>query len=144
MNNNYFQIETEALSQNESFLRNTVANFALPLSPTIEEIADVKTAVSEAVTNCVVHAYKKRGGKIQLSCTIKDQTLQIQIRDFGCGIEDLHLAMQPFYTTKENEERAGLGFTLISALTDNLAVENCETGVLVSFCKHFAGSQEQE
>ncbi len=134
---NSFHLETQALSQNESFLRNVVATFALPLSPTLEQIADIKTAVSEAVTNCVVHAYRKCGGKILLDCEICERTMNISIRDFGCGIADISMATKPFYTTKENEERAGLGFTLISALTDEMTVENLETGVLVTMKKHF-------
>lgn len=137
MHDNKFHLETDAVSQNESFLRNVVANFCLPLSPTIEQVADVKTAVSEAVTNCVVHAYRKQGGKILLDCEILDDTMTISIRDFGCGIDDISMATKPFFTTKENDERAGLGFTLISALTDEMTVENMETGVLVVMKKHF-------
>lgn len=137
MQDNTFHLETQAISQNESFLRNVVANFCLPLSPTLEQVADVKTAVSEAVTNCVVHAYHKQGGKILLDCEITGRTLTISIRDFGCGIEDITMATKPFYTTKENEERAGLGFTLISALTDEMTVENLETGVRVAMKKQF-------
>ncbi len=137
MYDNIFHLETNAISQNESFLRNVVATFCLPLSPTLEQVADVKTAVSEAVTNCVVHAYHKEGGRILLDCEITDRTMTISIRDFGCGIDDISMATKPFYTTKENDERAGLGFTLISALTDEMTVENLETGVLVVMKKHF-------
>ncbi len=137
MQDNHFHLETEAISQNESFLRNVVANFCLPLSPTLEQIADIKTAVSEAVTNCVVHAYCKQGGKILIDCEITDRTLSVAVRDFGCGIEDIKMATKPFFTTKENQERAGLGFTLISALTDEMTVENLETGVLIVMKKHF-------
>ncbi len=137
MYDNIFHLETTAISQNESFLRNVVATFCLPLSPTLEQVADVKTAVSEAVTNCVVHAYHKEGGRILLDCEITDRTMTISIRDFGCGIDDISMATKPFYTTKENDERAGLGFTLISALTDEMTVENLETGVLVVMKKHF-------
>ncbi|MFI3167781.1 MAG: anti-sigma F factor [Bacillota bacterium] len=134
---NNFHIKTDAISENESFLRNVVATFALPLSPTLEQISDIKTAISEAVTNCVVHAYHKNGGEIHLDCSVCDRLMEISIRDFGCGIPDIKKATQPFFTTKENEERAGLGFTLISALTDEMTVENCEVGLLVKIKKQF-------
>lgn len=137
MQQNYFHIETEALSENESFLRNVVATFALPLSPTLEQVSDIKTAVSEAVTNCVVHAYHKQGGKIIIDCEITDKTMSISIRDFGCGIPDIQKATQPFFTTKENEERAGLGFTLISALTTTMVIENASPGLSVVLTKEF-------
>ncbi len=137
MQQNNFHLETEAISENEAFLRNVVANFAIPLSPTLEQIADIKTAISEAVTNCVVHAYHGKGGRITLDCEILDKTMSVSIRDYGCGISDIKKATQPFYTTKENEERAGLGFTLISALTDEMHIENCESGLLVSIKKQF-------
>ncbi len=145
MINNKFTLETLAVSQNESFLRNVVANFCLPLSPTLEQIADVKTAVSEAVTNCVVHAYRNADvGKIALSCEITPQTLKIEIRDFGCGIADIPKATQAFYTTKQQEERAGLGFTLMTALTDEITVENCDFGVRVTMIKSLGDKPRTE
>ena len=137
MKNNHFILETEAISENESFLRNVVANFALQLSPTLEEISDIKTAVSEAVTNCVVHAYLNKGGKMVVSCKIEDLILTCTVQDFGCGIEDIDQATKPFFTTKEDDERAGLGFTVMTALMNEMTVENTENGVIVTMTKSF-------
>lgn len=116
---NYMKLEIAALSENESFARSAVAAFALPLNPTLIEISDIKTAVSEAVTNGIVHAYpqKKEGDKIDIECRIsrteQGGVLHIKITDYGCGIEDVEKATLPFYTTMPSEERSGMGFTIM-------------------------------
>ena len=125
---NYMKLEIAALSENESFARSAVAAFALPLAPTFSELSDIKTAVSEAVTNCIVHAYKGAEGKILLECRIEKAPrggiLHIEITDFGCGIENVEMAVAPFYTTLENEERSGMGFTVMQTFSTFFKVES--------------------
>lgn len=109
-------------STNESFSRVAVAAFLSQLDPTIEEINDIKTAVSEAVTNCIVHAYKERIGKIYITVSIyEDRTVSIRIRDNGCGIEDIEKAREPLFTTA-GDERAGLGFAVMESFMDKVKV----------------------
>lgn len=109
-------------STNESFSRVAVAAFLSQLDPTIEEINDIKTAVSEAVTNCIVHAYKERIGKIYITVSIyEDRTVSIRIRDNGCGIEDIDKAREPLFTTA-GDERAGLGFAVMESFMDKVKV----------------------
>ena len=111
-------------SCNESFARVTVAAFATQLDPTLEEINDIKTAVSEAVTNCTVHAYKDTIGKVYISCEIIDgQAVKIRIRDKGCGIANVKEAMEPLFTTG-GEERAGLGFAVMESMMDKVKVSS--------------------
>ncbi len=110
-------------SVNESFARVAVGSFAARLDPTIEELNDIKTAVSEAVTNCIVHAYRDTIGLIYITVSTDGDTLKIQIRDKGCGIPDVMKAMEPLYTTG-GEERAGLGFAVMESFTDKLKVRS--------------------
>ena len=111
-------------SANESFARAAVAAFMAQLDPTIEEMTDVKTAVSEAVTNCIVHAYetKNQDNKIVIEGIIEDQIITVKISDFGKGISNIEQAMQPFFTTKDGEERSGMGFTVMKTFMDSLEV----------------------
>ena len=119
---NKFNLNFYSRSVNEGFARAAVSAFAAELDPTIEEIHDIKTAVSEAVTNCIVHAYKDTIGKIYISGEIlENNTLKIKIRDKGCGIEDVKLAMQPLFTTVGGE-RAGLGFAVMESFSDGIRV----------------------
>ncbi len=128
--NNYMKLEIAAKSVNEGFARSAVAAFALSLNPSLNELSDVKTAVSEAVTNAIVHAYSDRNGdnKIQIECEVKENTdgaggeLHIKITDYGCGIEDVDKALTPFYTTLSGDERSGMGFTIMQSFTDGLTV----------------------
>lgn len=109
-------------SANESFGRAAVAAFAAQLDPTIDELSDIKTAVSEAVTNCIVHAYRNSIGVIYINCKLYDDgRIAIKIRDKGCGIEDIGQAMQPLFTTA-GDERAGLGFAVMESFMDKLRV----------------------
>ncbi|MGN0488468.1 MAG: anti-sigma F factor [Ruminococcus sp.] len=112
-------------STNESFARNVVAAFILELDPTINEIADIKTAVSEAVTNSIVHGYRRESGMIYIDAKITDsRKLIIKIKDKGSGIEDVKKAMEPLFTTAQEEERAGLGFAVMQSFMDNVKVNS--------------------
>ena len=125
MNNTYdneMKIEFLSKSNNEAFARISVAAFIAQLDPTLEEIADIKTAVSEAVTNIVVHAYGDDTGMVYISCELTDDTATITIKDTGCGIEDISLARTPLYTASRNSERSGLGFTVMETFMDTLDV----------------------
>jgi len=113
-------------SSNESFARVAVASFVAQLDPTLEEINDIKTAVSEAVTNCIVHAYKESMGNIYINVQVIDNlTVKIKVRDKGCGIDNIKQAMQPLFTTG-GEERAGLGFAVMESFMDKLSVKSKE------------------
>ena len=127
---NCMKLEIRAISLNEAFARSAVAAFALPLEPTLTELSDIKTAVSEAVTNCIVHAYN--GGsteqRIYIECSTDTDgecgTLHIRITDQGCGIEDVDRALTPFFTTLADEERSGMGFTIMESFMDKLTVRS--------------------
>ena len=125
---NYMKLELAALSENESFARSAVAAFALPLNPSFSDLSDIKTAVSEAVTNCIVHAYKGGDGKILIECRIEKALhggiLHIDITDYGCGIEDVEEAIAPFFTTLESDERSGMGFTVMQTFSTLFKVES--------------------
>jgi len=122
--NNKFRIEFLSKSENESFIRSVVGCFMLNLNPSIAEIADVKTAVSEAVTNSIVHGYGKETGNIILDAEIEGNNLHINICDFGKGIDDLQKALEPFYTTSPEDERSGMGFTIMKSFMDEIKVES--------------------
>ena len=127
---NSMKLEIRAISLNEAFARSAVAAFALPLEPTLTELSDIKTAVSEAVTNCVVHAYSDETDKEKAKILIECQTqtlevggvLHIAITDFGKGIENVERAILPFYTTLEDEERSGMGFTIMQTFMDDFSI----------------------
>ena len=127
---NYMKLEIAALSENESFARSAVAAFALTLNPSFSELSDIKTAVSEAVTNCIVHAYTDRNekDKIVIDCftenTENGGVLHIGVEDFGKGIEDVEQALSPFFTTLENEERSGMGFTIMQTFMTEFSVKS--------------------
>ena len=119
---NYMILEFPSRSTNESFARSAVACFAAQMDPTLEELGDIRTAVSEAVTNCIVHAYPNGFGIITLRCRIlKDNTLDIVIKDKGVGIEDLDKARKPMYTTG-GADRSGMGFTIMESFMTNFTV----------------------
>lgn len=123
---NSFDMRLAAKSHNEAFARNVVASFAVEISPTLEEINDIKTAVSEAVTNCVVHAYKDGSGIVEIECKVdeKERSIEIAVRDFGKGIADVKQAVEPFFTTSPEDERSGMGFTIIETFMDEMKVES--------------------
>ncbi len=121
MENNKFKLIIPSKSSNESFARLTVAAFAAQLDPTLEEISDIKTSVSEAVTNCNVHAYPNSIGIIYITAEISEDVIKIKVRDKGCGIKDVNQARQPLFTTG-GEERAGLGFAVMESMMDSVKV----------------------
>ncbi len=121
---NYMKIEFLSRSQNEGFARIVVASFVAQLDPTIEEIADIKTAVSEAVTNAIIHGYDNSEEKVIIECKIIGNTIEIVIEDKGKGIEDVNLARQPLYTSKPELERSGMGFTVMETFMDSVIVES--------------------
>ena len=143
---NYMKLEIAALGQNEGFARNAVAAFALCLNPSLGELSDIKTAVSEAVTNSIVHAYSggSEVGKIWIECRTEENAvggvLHITIKDSGCGIEDVEKALQPFFTTLENEERSGMGFTIMQSFMDGFSVTSDKgQGTAVSMFRAIGG-----
>ena len=121
---NEMKIEFDSRSCNEGFIRVAVSAFMTQLNPTLEEVADVKTAVSEAVTNCIVHAYEGRMEKIIVECHIEGKSLYIRVTDKGCGIPDVEKAMEPLFTTKPDMERSGMGFAFMEAFMDEVKVES--------------------
>lgn len=123
MNINKIKITFPAISINEALARNVVASFCLPLNPTLEELSDIKTAVSEAVTNCIVHAYADGEGIIDMEANLYDSgVLSVEIKDYGVGIDDLDKATQPFFTTKPDGERSGMGFTVMQTFMDTVDI----------------------
>ena len=121
---NYTKIEFPSCSSNESFARSAAACFAAQMDPTLDELNDIKTAVSEAVTNAIIHAYPNRFGKVMMKLAIKEgDILEIIVRDWGIGIRDIEKAREPMYTTG-NEERSGMGFTIMESFMDTLRVRS--------------------
>ena len=137
---NEFRMVLDSRSVNESFSRATVAAFTAQLDPTVEEINDIKTAVSEAVTNCIVHGYKNSVGKIYISVKIhNDNRVVISIRDRGCGISDIKKAREPLFTTLGGD-RAGLGFSVMESFTDKVSVRSkLGVGTTVTLSKKSSG-----
>lgn len=124
MYDNEMKLEFLSKSNNEAFARITVAAFASQLDPTIEELADIKTAVSEAVTNCIIHAYEDAEGIIKIKARTIKNIIEIEISDTGKGIENIELARKPLYTTKANLERSGMGFTIMESFMDNVEIDS--------------------
>lgn len=125
---NFMEVKFKALSVNEGFARVCVAGFCVQLNPSVDELGDIKTAVSEAVTNCVVHAYPKGNGIITLRCEIEGDGVKITISDNGIGIKDIEKAREPFFTTKPSEERSGMGFAVMESFMDKIEVNKNQNG----------------
>ncbi len=124
-NINEMRLEFTARSENEAFARLAISGFMLPLDPTMEQLADVKTAVSEAVTNAIIHGYGGRGGMVGLRAAYGSEgDLEIEIIDQGCGIDDVQRARQPFFTTCKGEDRSGMGFTVMESFMDDVEVKS--------------------
>ncbi len=121
---NEMKLEFISKSVNEAFARISIAAFASQLDPTIEELADIKTAVSEAVTNCIIHGYEDKQGIVKIISKIKENKIIIQISDQGKGIENIDVAKEPLYTTKPNLERSGMGFTIMESFMDKIQIES--------------------
>lgn len=138
MEKNYMKVEFLSKSNNESFARVVVAAFASQLDPTLEELSDIKTAVSEAVTNSIIHGYEYGEGMVLVEAAIEGNSIEIIIEDNGKGIDDIDKAMEPFYTSKPDMERSGMGFTVMETFMDELAVESePEKGTRVRMVKKF-------
>ena len=137
---NEMKLKLPSYSVNESAARAMVAAFCAQSDPKTSELADIKCAVSEAVTNCIVHAYRDMVGVIYITVRLySDRSLQIEIRDRGCGIEDVLLARQPLYTTDAASERSGMGFTVMESFCDKVRVTSkCGKGTTVTLCKRLA------
>jgi stage II sporulation protein AB (anti-sigma F factor) len=130
--NNKMVLSFKALSVNESFARSTVAAFVATLNPTLDEITDIKTAVSEAVTNCVVHAYPKKAGEVSIEVKLAGDMVYIAVSDRGIGISDFEKAKEPFFTTRKKDERSGMGFTVMESFMDRVELEKNKTkGVII-------------
>ena len=132
-------------SNNEAFARITVAAFAAQLDPTIEELADIKTAVSEAVTNCIIHGYEDTEGIVKVKATLLGNVIEIEISDNGKGIEDIELARKPLYTTKGNLERSGMGFTIMESFMDEVEIHSVVgIGTKITMKKKIKKEKKQE
>ncbi len=143
--NNEMKLEFLSKSSNESFARISVAAFASQLDPTIEELADIKTAVSEAVTNCIIHGYDNKQGIVKIISKLKDNEIIIEISDKGKGIENISKAKEPLYTTKPNLERSGMGFTIMESFMDKVDIESIlGLGTKITMYKTIKPKQENE
>ncbi len=164
-NTNEMMIEFDAVGENEGFARVVVAAFVSRLNPTLEELSDLKVAVSEAVTNAIIHGYdpkikhaattEQEAGEtpaavtdhdtVQLRVCIADHTVTVQVKDHGCGITDVPQAMEPLFTTKPEEERSGMGFSFMEAFTDQLLVESEQgQGTCVTMVKTMGARDGQD
>ena len=145
MDKNYMKLEFLSKSDNEAFARVVVAAFASQLDPTLEELSDIKTAVSEAVTNAIIHGYESDGGLVTLESTIYNGEIEIKIMDKGRGIGDIKKAMEPFYTSKPDMERSGMGFTVMETFMDELSVESVNgMGTKITLRKKIKSSIDEE
>ena len=136
MKENSMKMEFSARSENEAFARSAVASFVIGLDPTIEELADIKTSVSEAVTNSIVHGYEGNEGKVFVECVINGKEVKIVVKDNGRGIKNIKEAMQPMFTTNTDNERSGMGFTVMQTFMDKVKVESIiDVGTKVTMSK---------
>ena len=142
---NEMKLEFISKSSNEAFARISVAAFASQLDPTIEELSDIKTAVSEAVTNCIIHGYENKQGIVKIIARLKENEIIIEISDNGKGIENVDIAKEPLYTTKPNLERSGMGFTIMENFMDSMEVESIVgLGTKVTMSKIISKPEEDE
>lgn len=145
MYDNEMELSFISKSNNEAFARITVAAFAAQLDPTIEELADIKTAISEAVTNCIIHGYEDTEGTVKVKAKLLDNVLEVEITDNGKGIEDIELARKPLYTTKGNLERSGMGFTIMESFMDEVEIQSVVgIGTKIVMKKAIKKEQKQE
>ena len=138
--NNRMELKFEALAENEAFARMVISAFLMQVNPTMSVISEVRTAVSEAVTNAIVHGYANQRGMVVLRSELEDSQILIEVEDYGCGIEDIQQAMQPFYTSNPEQERTGIGFSLMQSFMDALDVSSSPgSGTLVRMTKRLEG-----
>jgi len=136
---NRMKIEFDSKSTNEGFARVVAAAFAAQLDPTLEELADLKTAVSEAVTNAIIHGYEQKQGVIYMECILYPDSIEVSVEDHGVGIEDIEKAKIPAYTSKPELERSGMGFSVMESFTDKLIVQSAPgKGTKVTMIKNFS------
>ena len=141
---NEMTLNFKSLSINEGFARSAVAAFCVQLNPTLDEITDIKTAVSEAVTNCVVHAYPRSPGNVEIWVGLSSDTIFISISDHGIGIVNFERAREPFYTTKPEQERSGMGFTVMESFMDTIDLSKTERGgTTVTMTKRVGNTQQK-
>lgn len=141
---NEMTLSVKAISVNEGFVRSAIAAFCVTANPTLDEINDIKTSVSEAVTNCVVHAYPDKVGDILIKVKLYENRVDIQITDYGKGIENIEMAVQPFFTTKPEQERSGMGFTVMESFMDKFHVErNKGRGITVRMSKNIGTARKE-
>ncbi len=141
--NNQMVVEFDSVSRNEGFARVVVAAFVTRLNPTLEEVADIKTAVSEAVTNSIIHGYENKDGRIRIETRIENELVTIIVTDYGVGIPDIEKAMEPMYTSKPELERSGMGFAFMEAFMDDLKVESAVgKGTVVTMWKRIGKTKE--
>lgn len=141
--NNEMKLEFLSVSQNEGFARCAVASFVSQLNPTLDELDDIKTAVSEAVTNAIVHAYPGTLGTVHISCSIEENNISITVKDTGCGIENIDIARTPLYTGSKDGERSGLGFTVMETFMDSIEVLSMpKRGTIVTMYKKIGVAKE--
>ena len=137
--NNQMELTFTALAENEAFARMVVSAFLVRANPTLGVLSEVRTAVSEAVTNAIVHAYDDEAGKVRLRAAMQGDVLRIEVEDYGRGMEDVNKAMEPFYTTQPDKERTGMGFSLMQSFMDSVEVQSAVgSGTLVVMCKRLA------
>lgn len=142
---NSMSIAFESRSCNEGFARVAVAAFVTQLNPTLEEVSDIKTAVSEAVTNAIIHGYENEIEQVRVSCNITGQRVELVVEDFGRGIENISKAMEPLYTTKPEQDRSGMGFAFMEAFMDGVEVESQPgKGTRVLMWKEIGREEEKE
>lgn len=142
---NYMKLEFLSKSSNESFARVVVAAFASQLDPTLEELSDIKTAVSEAVTNAIIHGYEYREGLVIVESKIEGNEIEVVIKDKGMGITNIDQALEPFYTSKPDLERSGMGFTVMETFMDKLEIESVKgQGTCVKMRKRFTSITGKE
>lgn len=142
---NEMKLEFISRSSNEAFARVSVAAFVAQLDPTIEELADIKTAVSEAVTNCIIHGYENQQGIVKIIGRLKENEIILEISDKGKGIENIDIAKEPLYTTKPNLERSGMGFTIMESFMDTMEIESIVgLGTKVTMTKKIKPKPEKE
>ena len=142
---NEMRIEFLSKSDNESFARIVAAAFVSQLDPTLEELTDVKTAVSEAVTNAIIHGYENTTGLVKMECKLYSDSVEITVMDDGIGIEDIELARQPLYTSKPEMERSGMGFTVMESFMDRVDVKSEPgKGTIVTMYKVFKSLSDKQ
>ena len=142
---NEMELSFLSKSNNEAFARITVAAFAAQLDPTIEELADIKTAVSEAVTNSIIHGYEDKEGIVKVKAKLLENTIEIEVTDTGKGIEDIELARKPLYTTKGSLERSGMGFTIMESFMDEVDISSVVgIGTRITMKKTIKKSEKEE